>query len=120
MVDKHDDADYLVSVNFRHHLAEAAIRSVSSRLATANDETSPSAAFITSFTMHWVRVRLLLTVALVAPVVRFLTATSTLREGETSAALGCELAPKRILVMPSHGAESVSYTHLTLPTKRIV
>ena len=95
-------------VSYCHHLADAAILSISSLLPTEKDVMSPSAALDISVRMPSVRVLRLLAVAEVEPMAMFLRAMSSLRFGEESTALGWLTAPTLILVISSQGAASIT------------
>ena len=71
-----------------HHLAEAAIRSISSLLPTEKEVISPCAALDISVTIPSVSVLRLLAVADVEPSAMFLRAISSLRLGDESTAFG--------------------------------
>ena len=84
-----------------NHLADDAILSNSSFLETAYEVTSPAEALFNSLMIQLVNVLLDLWVPCCAPLARFLSATSSLLDGDESTALGCDTAPNLILVISS-------------------
>ena len=75
-----------------NHRADDAILSSSSFLDTAYEVTSPADALFNSLMIQLVRVLLDLCVPCCAPFARFLSATSSLLDGDESTAFGCELS----------------------------